>query len=203
MAKPLVFSIDGAEIAFNMSKVDRSKLYGTKELEILDEAGEKCEMATLAEDGHTLIGRGGTGIGYLSGEGEWCDKASLQPVDLDGKTIQPVGSSFSAPIYQVEATTTEDYLSHSVRSIYAMSFENDHSIVERVRRGEILKFQYSYRGGLEFDTAFLLANEAGEVFMAVGSPTKIQFVGLQEAAGLADDEEDDADDGDDMDFGMI
>ncbi len=56
---------------------------------MLDEHGDKCEMATLAEDGHTIIGRGGTGIGYLSADGLWCDKSELQPVDLSGVPIQP------------------------------------------------------------------------------------------------------------------
>ena len=37
-------------------------------------------MATLADDGRTLIERGGTGIGYLSVDGDWCDKTDLMPV---------------------------------------------------------------------------------------------------------------------------
>ena len=58
-----------------MTKVDRAKLYGYKELLVLDENGETCEMATLAEDGHTVVGKGGTGMGYLSADGQWCDKS--------------------------------------------------------------------------------------------------------------------------------
>ena len=48
MAKPLIFSFGGSDFSFEMTKVDRAKLYGYKEIEVFDEQGEKCEMATLA-----------------------------------------------------------------------------------------------------------------------------------------------------------
>ncbi len=205
MAKPLVFKIDGQEIAFDMNKVDRTKLYGYKDLEIIDEHGEKCEMATLAEDGHTIIGRGGTGIGYLTADGLWCDKSQLQAVDLSGQPIAPVPSSFLTPIELAEPTTSDEYLAHTIRGIYAMSSESTSSLlIDKLKSGAIYKFAYSYRGGLEADTAFLLCNDAGDVFMAVGSPTVIDFIGLEQAAAVVEDEstEDEAD-SDDMDFSMI
>lgn len=205
MAKPLVFKLDGAEVAFDMQKVDRSKLYGYKEVEMLDEHGDKCEMATLAEDGHTIIGRGGTGLGYLSADGMWCDKSELQPVDLSGAPIEPVASSFVAPIELDAPVTADEYLQHSIRSVYAMETEAlDSRLLASLKDGVIYKFSYSYRGGLEADIAFLLCNDAGEVFMAVGSNTAIEFIGLQQvAAVVAEDSEEEESEGDDMDFSMI
>ena len=97
MAKPLVFQLGESKISFAMIKVDRSKLYGFKEIEALDEADEKCDLATLAGDGCTLIGRGGTGLGWLDADGSWCDKSQLTPIDKDGREIEPVPSSFGAP----------------------------------------------------------------------------------------------------------
>ena len=204
MAKPLVFIFAESEFAFEMTKVDRAKLYGYKEVETVDDHGEKCEMATLAEDGHTIIGRGGTGVGYLSADGQWCEKSQLQPVDLSGQPIEPVTSSFAAPIALAEPTNVDDYLSHSIRSIYWLSTESAGPLMERLRTGAIFKFAYSFRGGLEADVAFLLCNEAGEVYMAVGSATTFDFVGLQQVAAIVDDEASQADDeGDEMDFSMI
>lgn len=204
MAKPLTFQFHGGTVAFDMAKVDRAKLYGYKEQEVLDDAGGKCELATLAEDGHTLVGKGGTGMGYLSADGLWCEKAELKPVDLDGQPISPVSSSFSAPIELGEPTTVDDYLSHTIRSIYVMESADGGELADSIKAGAIYKFPYSFRGGLEFDTAFLLANEAGTIFMAVGSPTAIEFIGLQQMAGVVAEETDTADtDDDDMDFSMI
>ncbi len=85
-------------MALEMNKIDRSRLYGYKELEVVDDLGSRCDLATLAEDGRTLVGRGSTALGWLDADGCWCDKSQLKPVDLDGKEVVPVPSSFSAPI---------------------------------------------------------------------------------------------------------
>jgi hypothetical protein len=44
----LVFDIAGKEITCGMAKVDRTKLYGYVDTEVLDENDEICELATLA-----------------------------------------------------------------------------------------------------------------------------------------------------------
>ncbi len=205
MAKPLVFQFDGATVECEMQKVDRAKLYGYKEVEILDEHGTKCEVATLADDGHTLIGRGGTGFAYLSSDGQWCDKSQLKPVDLEGNILVPVPSSFSAPISLTadDLATADDYLMHTIRAIYQMDLPADSSLLQQVQQGAIYKFMYSFRGGLESDTAFLLANDTGTVFMAVGRPASASFLKMQQVPVAVDEESGDEEDSDDMDFGMI
>ncbi len=203
MAKPLVFHFHQETTECELHKVDRAKLYGYKEVEILDDQGAKCEIATLAEDGHTLIGRGGTGFAYLTSDGRWCDKSQLKPTDLSGNLLAPVPSSFSAPIELTKEheVTADDYLMHTIRSIYQMDVAKDSQLMQQVRQGTLYKFQYSFRGGLESDTAFLLANEAGVVFMAVGRPANANFVGLQQVTVAEDDSSDEEDE--DIDFGMI
>ena len=94
MAKPLTFVHQGVELAVEPDKVDRSKLYGWVDMLVVDEKGRPCELATLASDGQTLIGKGGTALAQLSVDGEWMDKASLTPVDAQGNLITPVKSSF-------------------------------------------------------------------------------------------------------------
>lgn len=203
MAKPLVFKFEGRELSFSMSKVDRSKLYGFKELDVVDDHGEPCELATLAGDGHTVIGKGGTGIGYLTVDGRWCEKASLRPVDVEGNQIEPVGSSFSAAVELVQRITPDEYLNYDVRAIYVMETADDvDGLLKELRQGVIFQFAYSFRGGLESDAGFLLMGADDHVFFAVGNPTSLEFVGLPEPAGVADVASDD-DETDLMDFGMI
>ena len=96
MAKPLVVNLGGVEFPLALSKVERSDLYGYVEIETLDSKGRKCQMATLAEDGKTLIA--GAAIALLSPDGEWLERKSLTPTDAEGKTIVPVASSFAAPV---------------------------------------------------------------------------------------------------------
>lgn len=203
MAKPLVFHYGGRELPVTLNKVDRSKLYGYKEVEVLNEDGKVCELATLADDGRTLVGRGGTGIGSLSAALEWCDKAKLKPVDLEGNEITPVGSSFAAPIPLGQQASVEDYLEHKVRLVYHLTTEADVAqLSDELNRGTIFSFPYSYRGGLQADAGFLLAGPDGDIFLAVGNRTEMQFLGLQQAAPLAE-EESDEDETDLMDFDMI
>jgi hypothetical protein len=188
-----------------MHKVDRDKLYGFKENEVLDDQDRVCELATLAADGCTIIGRGGTGFGYRSATGLWCEKKSLKPIDLEGQEIQPVPSSFDAPIELSQSVDVETYLNHNVKSLYLLvTAEEADAILEELKQGTIYSFSFSYRGGLEADTGFLLTGQDGNVFLVIATEAKLQFVGLGQSQGLNEDEEDATEDGGDlMDFGMI
>src|SRR5262245_26660935 len=118
MAKPLVFQWGDTDLSFALAKIDRAKLYGYKDVEVLDEKGNPCELATLAEDGRTVVGLGGTGLGYVDADGLWSDKSQLLPVDVEGNQIAPVASSFSAPIKLFETVTADEYLGHNIRLVY-------------------------------------------------------------------------------------
>ena len=206
--RSIEFEFAGQLLEFEMNKVDRTRLYGYKELEVLDESGEKCELTTLADDGKTLIGKGGTGIGYLTADGNWCDKTELKPVDLEGKTITPVKSSFSAPIPLTQEISIDDYLDHNIRLIYQLDLTTENSaLVAKLKEGAIFKFPYSFRGGLEADAGIMLMNDEEEIFFLVGDATSVAYKGLQQASPVAavDDTEQDADEdaGGLMDFGMI
>lgn len=203
MARPLVFQFGESAISFQMNKIDRSRLYGFKELEVLDDKNRQCELATLADDGRTLVGKGATALGWLDAEGAWCDKSELKPVDLDGNEVDSVESSFSAPVKLFDVASIDDYLRHNIRLIYALESEDNlDELKVELKKGTIFSFPYSYRGGLEADSGFLLTNESGEIMMAVGNPTKVEFIGL--AAPPIDIEgEEEADEGELMDFDMI
>ena len=48
MAKPLIFQLGDREISFSLNKVDRSKLYGFKEVQALDELKQVCDLANFS-----------------------------------------------------------------------------------------------------------------------------------------------------------
>jgi len=203
MAKPIKFNFADEESVFEMHKVDRSRLYGYKELEVLDEHGNACVLTTLAKDGQSLIGKGGTGIGYVDADGNWCEKDQLKPVDLQGNTITPVASSFAAPIELSEEATTERFLDHNIRLIYELDSEGiTPELAKRLQAGAIFMFPYSYRGGLEADTGFLMTNSTGDIFFLVGDDSSIEFKGLQQVVP-ATNYEANGDDDSLMDFDMI
>lgn len=216
MAKPIVFEFSGQALPFDLSKVERAKLYGYKETIVLDEDGDTCELATLASDGKTVVGKGGIAMGYLSPDGTWCERGSLSPIDVEGVVIPPAPSSFSAPVRLTDQATIEDYLDHNIRAVYLLSFAPDENqssgteaavdkLLQQLRGGAIFKFPYSFRGGVAVDQGFLLANEGGDVFLAIGKATQVQFVKLQQSSSLMEDEGGplDDDEADLMDFDMI
>ena len=69
--------------------------------------------------------------------------------------------------------------------------------------GTIYKFDYSYRGGLEWDAGFLMMNQSQEIYFLVGGLTQLKFVGLQQAAAAVETPDNDTTADDLMDFGMI
>ena len=204
MPRTLSFTLGENQIDFEMHKVDRSRLYGFKELQVLDEQGESCELTTLAEDGKTLIGKGGTGIGYLDADDNWIEKSDLTAVDLEGNNSEPVLSSFAAPIVLGQKAEVDDLLNHNMRLIYRLETEAlDEKLASDLAAGVIFKFDYSFRGGLEADVGFLLHNDNGEIFFLVGDPTRVEIVGLQQAAATTEATGDEGASDDLMDFGMI
>jgi hypothetical protein len=205
MAKPLVFQWRDRQISFQMAKVDRARLYGFKESEVLDDQGARCNLATLAQDGQTVVGRGGTALGTLTVDGTWIEKNQLKPVDPAGQAIQPVASSFAAPVPLVEQASPEEYLDCAVRAVYLMETSDDIApLADELVQGTIYRFPYSFRGGLEPDQGFLLANGEGKVFCAIGKPAKVEFLGLAQAAAAVEDEETDVEeDADAMDVSMM
>jgi len=204
MAKPLVLTYDGKDIPFSLAKVDRSKLYGSVDIETLDEDGNICEMAVLAGDGKTLIGKGGTALAYISQNGEWCDKSNLKPVDFDGNEIKPVQSSFNQPNPLERKVTIDEFLNFNIRSSYMLNCETelDPKLLDELGNGAIYAFPFSYRGGLEPDTAFLLKGTDDTIWMLVGKETEIHFIGYEQTAAVEEAEEEIEED-DDMDFGMM
>lgn len=203
MARTLVLDYKGTQISCSPEKVDRTKLYGFIDVEALDSKGRKCQLATLADDGRTIVGMGGSAFGYLSPDGLWMDKSKLQPVNSEGKPIKPVPSSYDAPIPLKNTATIDEYLSHNIKGVYVAKLDGETAaLLDELKKGTIYTFPYSFRGGLEFDVGFLLAGADGNIFFAVGLPTSIHFVGLEQVLPPETEGEEEVGD-DSMDFSMM
>ena len=42
MAKPIIVTLDGVESSFELSKIERSRLYGARRRQALDQDGQPC-----------------------------------------------------------------------------------------------------------------------------------------------------------------
>jgi len=184
MPRSLKFTFGNNEFDLALNKVDRSKLYGSVDLDTRDHEGNRCNLATLANDGKTLIPYGGTAFGYISSEGEWVERSELSPVDLSGEALEVLPSSFDLTIELSEKAPMDEFLNHSMRLCYALDSDEavDADLLASLKKGDIYRFDFLYREGVSADPAFLLATEDSQVWMMVGRPSSIDFVGLDQAA---------------------
>jgi hypothetical protein len=202
MARPLTFLHHGAELQLAIEKLERGKLYGSVAVEALDDRGQRCELATLSSDGRTLIGRGGTATGFVSPEGRWVERSALRAVDFDGADLHQVPSSFSETIPLDRTATVEEYLSHNIKSVYLLDGESLGALADELKAGTIYTFPFSFRGGIVADVGFLLAGQDDAPFLAVGQPTQLHFLGLDQLP-LYEDEEPEEGADDELDMNML
>ena len=203
MARPLVLSLDGQEFSVSIRKIDRDMLYGSMEIEAFDEKGNPAQLLVLAADGKTLLDKGGTALATLDEKGNSIERNTLKTVDLEGKEIETVESSFSHPNKLAKADV-DDYLAQLVKSVYTLDPAEDGNIdylIDHLSSGLIYRFPFSYRGGTEYDNAFVVGN-GSDAFMIIGKQANFQFSKLNQAARLADAEEE-VISGDEIDFDLF
>jgi hypothetical protein len=203
MARPLILSLDGQEYSVTLVKIDREKLYGKVEIEAFDEKGREASLKVLAADGKTLIDKGGTALATVTTKGDSIDRSDLIPIDSYGEKIEQVPSSFNQTNFLKNATV-EDYFFQIVKSVYLVGPFEDADIGalhDHLSAQQIFTFPFSWRGGIEYDSAFLVGG-AEEAFMVVGKQAEFKFIKLNQAASLDSSEEEEIS-ADDLDFDLL
>ena len=87
MAKPIIVSFGGVQSNFDHEKLDRAKLYGRRQRQVLDPEGQRCEKAELTRDGTLLVRSGMTAQGYFDEAGTWIPNGKLVGLDADGSVM--------------------------------------------------------------------------------------------------------------------
>ncbi len=215
MARSLAFDYKGNSFRCQIDKIDRSKLYGSVDIETRDMDGNVCRLANIANDGKTLVPYGGTAYGYLNPDQEWVCRKDITPVDYEGNKLQEVPSSFKETLSLTETATIEEFLDHGIRLSYALTAikkdeedesvpEIDNAFLKQLEKGTIFRTDFSYRGGVDPDPAFIMQDESGTVWMLIAEESELEFVGLEQAGVIAATQgQDDEDESDDLDFGML
>jgi len=203
MPRPLILSVDGREFPVQIVKINREDLYGSVEIEAFDEKGKPAELLILAPDGKTLIGKGGTALATLDAKGNSISRTELNVVGANGEALERVESSFDKS-NELRKADVDDYLSMIVKSVYSIGAVGEESIshlVDLLSDGRIYRFPFSYRGGVEYDDAFVIGN-GKDAFLVIGKQAVMQFAKLGQAAKLEPIEEDEIS-ADDLDFDLL
>ena len=200
MAKQLDIRINGRSFSVAPVKLERKKIYGWNEMRVVTPDGELCQQAGLNSDGITIIPAGNIKTGMLREDGLWMERSELIAIDAYGNKVKAIPSSFDTGIDLMEKTSVEDMLDHNLASVYQMT--GDEAMLLSSKIGDdIYKFPFSYRGGYEQNTAFIITN-CPNVFIVVGNDGGYEYIGLEQL-GYLDTVEEEMSLEDEMDFAMF
>ena len=203
MARGINLSYKGSDYNLGITKIDRKKIYGYTVVDVKDDNGSKCGLASITDDGKHILSSGCIGYTSMNENNEYVANNYIKRLDADGNTLERIQSSFDLDKIELTKTSLEEYLKLHVKSVYELNPNEDgvdmNALVELLKTEKVLKFSFNYRSDYDEDTAFLLqSNET--VFMVIGSISPFEFIGLEkivEEEILEDEEEDD------FDFGML
>lgn len=204
MAKNLLLSLDGNEFEVVITKLDREDLYGSVEIEAFDEKGKPAVLKVLAADGKTLIEKGGTALEAINGKGDSIDRTELTAVDIEGNEIQKVESSFGQ-INKLKKTDVDTYLGLVVKSVYILDPPEGADLdllKDHLSAKQMFSFPFSYRGGLSYDSAYIIGGDRDEAFMVIGKDGDVQYTKLNQVGVLSSNEEQEIS-ADDISFDLL
>lgn len=204
MPKNLVLSLDGNEFEVVMTKIDREDLYGKVEIEAFDEKGKPATLKVLAADGKTLIDKGGTALAAVNEKGDSIERTELTAVDIDGKEITRVESSFNQ-VNKLKKAEVDSYLGLVVKSVYVLDAAEQSDIdylKQHLASKQMFSFPFSYRGGLDYDSAYIVGGDGDDAFMIVGKDSDLQYMKLNQAGVLSSNDEQEIS-GDDISFDLL
>ena len=200
MAKPLVVERDDKLASFEVSLLERKKLYGSRKRVALDDNGHVCTRATLIKDGELLLVSGCTGQGYFTDAGAWVERRQMVPLGADGQVTEMHPSTLGVPQKINGPVEALEVLELHVQSVYSLNIINDEwGLRPKLDAGEIFKCPFNYSSGVEVETAFLVANASG-YFAIVGHPVEAEWC-AQDKALMP--QADPAFQEDDLDFDMF
>jgi hypothetical protein len=199
MGKPVVVTHLGAKSSFQLSKLERKRLYGVRRRIPVDSAGQACTRAALTDDGAVLITSGMTAQGWFDTDGRQVETKDIGAQNSDGAPLPMIPSTLGEPMVIEGPLPATELLDLAVSSIYCLEPEVvDDGLTASLQAGQLWRFPFNYRADFRSETGFLLANEHG-YFLLVGVPIELRFL----APNVQPPPEDDAESEDDLDFEML
>lgn len=200
MARQAEFIINGNSVMAELKKVDRKKIYGWSTIEVFDEDGSKCKLASISDGVHVLPS-GSSSLIKFNDKGETVSSSDLVGFNQKGEKVEKVPSIYDGKVELKEATI-DDYLSLAVKTVYQLNMEDDTPMLSELKDGKVFSFVFNYRADYEGDDAFLISN--GETaFAVIGKVADLEFVGLNDNEKELVVNEEESSEEDELDFAMF
>ena len=202
MAKSIAVKLAGESSSFVFTKLDRDKLYGHKERQVVDADGKRCSSAWLSTDGAALVPSGGLAMLYVDDTFATVERSALKAVDAQGQAMTTQPSTLGVEQDLTGPVPAQEVLDHAIHTVYQVQPEALGPTLDAgLTKGGIFRTVFSYRDDYQYQTLFLVRNDSG-TFALIGTPTGFAMVRreLVPVAPTADDGDDLADD---LDFTML
>ena len=200
MAKQAEFIINGSSVMAELKKVDRKKIYGWSTLEIFDENGSKCKLASISDGVHVLPS-GSSSLIKFNDKGETVSSSDLVGFNQEGEKVEKIPSVYDGKI-ELKESTIDDYLSLAVKTVYQLNMEDATTMLSELKDGKVFSFIFNYRADYEGDDAFLISN-GQTAFAVIGKIADLEFIGLNDNETELVELEDDTQEEDELDFAMF
>lgn len=200
MARTLNFKINGCEYSAEPVKIERKKLYGWTELVVTDVHGNNCRRVSLNSDGTTIIDKGAIKLGMVDEAGSWIMREQLMAVNSNGEQIEKIRSSFETGCILDTKASVEELLAVNISSVYELSGDDSTNLATEIGK-DIYRIDFNYRSEYSADPAYILSTSSG-LFLLVGRPIEIEFIGLEQTGVIEDEEDTEFEDGD-IDFSLM
>ena len=200
MGRPIKFNLSGVSLEAEITKVDRSKLYGTSARVVYDENGEECSLSNLYQ-GSAILPKGSITQTLLDSKGNYVSRSDLIGFNNLNQKVEKVSSIYSGE-NNCKKVTIDEFISANVKSIYQLNIEN--SNLENWKKcflnDDIYCFIFNYREDYEGDDAYILYNGIN-FFIIVGKQNSYEYLKLNTIS--IDVEDEDSTQDDDLDFSMF
>jgi hypothetical protein len=210
----LEFLHEGMTSSFEVTRIDRSRLYGSKRRIPVDAGGRECHPAALTRDGMHVLPKGGISRIYLDESRNAVDRSDLRAASTSGPGIEgdpphsppPASPTMAANVAEIVLEARpDDVLSCDISRAWALDpITLSPQLDGILSAGAIQRVRLP--SGLAKDSAdaFLLKGPACFLLL-VGEPTGFELIGRSEVDLVPEAEDDDplADSDVDFDFGTL
>ena len=176
MAREILLNLDKKKSSFEISKIDRKKLYGFKKRLFIDEKGKECSKANLEEETGIVFVNSDISSCYLDYKGNYLEKKDLEAINENGKKVEKQESTIGKEV-NLESISIEDALNLKVNSVYILEPKDfDKDLKSKLDKGEIFSFPFNYYADFKLEDAIILKSEK-EYFALIGRKTSCHWIG--------------------------
>lgn len=204
MGKNLHFVIEGKSWSAGISKVDRNKVYGHVEEVISDSNGELCTVASILDDGQTIIVSGATALKTVNSDNREVSKDTIKTVNLNGTDAVLVPSSYDTDAVLTPGTL-DDLFNLEITAVYQLVWDDEAAkldLISYLSTNKVLKFVFNYRADYEGADAVLITAQ-NQVFALTGKFLEFKFLENKQIIITEESEAESNVEEDAMDFGML